>query len=382
MSSPGQNADSELLREQVLRTIRAAMIQQDQQIANTAVQTPSDTANNAPAQTLLQHTGTQRDADAYEKREKVRLKNRLAQQRFRDRKRKTKEETQQRFDTLGAQIEALEAENDLLRENQQLMSKLFIARSAVLEALTLKATTQWDIGTDALSTTQKETLLVMATLSFSESHKPTASAADTPTTQVHQPIDAATTLNSPLLDTQTKHRRSFEEWQTEIRQLMQKTVEDAFSPPAVTNLTVAVQRQLNAWTKMAQHRSSEFVTLLGSLLPPSGMSSTPRPTTCKSVVTSLPASVFEHLEQQLVAYHSVVVRSLNCKLIDWQKSALPLLLTSAGGWTQFMAFQGVATAQLHSLLNDIRTAVCDIGTCWFQVGKTLLLWVFFHATAS
>lgn len=362
-----------------------------------------------------------------ERKERIRTKNRLAQQRFRDRRKAKKEAAVRHYDDLCEELDRLQDENDLLRDREAIMAKLILIRSGIIQTLNSgrSASQQPTVGPRAAVTSTEGAGPINSTVPGVKEEPQTgveggvapvtiegsgpaaaqfgAGQAPGSSRGLH-PGGAATPMDVPMRDSQPwslgiaagipreeefrqEHILNLQQWLMEIRQLMEKAAALGFPPDVVENLEQGVKRQLESWSQIAERNPVNYGRMIGCLLPPRGLEVTgrghaPLGTVARATLLAVasgidPPMLYDLRKQQEV--FAATTSSASHTLTEWVRDVLPSLilcvdttvdspLSSLGTRHLLLA---MASARLQVVLNDIWSAVAGFGPRWSRVSGPL-----------
>jgi hypothetical protein len=368
---------------------------------------------------------------AVDKRERVRLKNRLAQQRFRERRRTIQRQAQDQFDAIAAEYDAVEMENDALREEEQALIKLCHVKCHFHRGMLQikhramdsknKITPRTEIGSedkeglkdrddkskDEAGVADEKT--IGSTIEKSEKSDAVAPQENPSSASVsHQPSSFISSISANPSDKDAVRDQLFEilqKWQLELGNLMENAASVGFSSEEIKKLEAATQRQLAEWQKLASENTTEYSKILYNLLAPVGMHSpnnsalqagTVGPETLTAIVSGITDDSIAELKQVKRSYDINVDLGYQA-LLKWKNELLPLLvlsnsaenslnigINSAGGGAsgsmnnssgvgcaQSLATRhlmvGTGIAHLHALEVKFHEAISLIGPAWSRV---------------
>lgn len=358
-----------------------------------------------------------------ERKERIRTKNRLAQQRFRDRRKAKKEAAVRHFDDLSEELDRLQDENDALRDSEAIMAKLILIRSGIIQTLNagraarqqptvgLRSSTTGTDGSGPSTSTDQEVkeepqagregvvasnlrdAAVLASTSVDARQGPGPSQGLDPGGSA-TPGDVAMRDAQPWslgiaagVSREEEFRQeqilNLQQWLMEIRQLMEKAAALGFPPDVVENLERGVKRQLEAWGQVAATNPVNYGRMIGCLLPPrdseivggrhSGLGTVAK-ATLLAVASGIDPPLLYELQKQQELF-AATTSTASHTLTEWVRDVLPSLIlcvgTSMDGPLSSLGTRhlllGMASGRLEVVLNDIWNAVAGFGPRWSRV---------------
>jgi hypothetical protein len=370
---------------------------------------------------------------AVDKRERVRLKNRLAQQRFRERRRALQRQAQDQFDAVAAEFDALEMENDALREEEQALIKLYHVKhhfwQGMMSIKHAATNTKDEVKPNIEAGTEDETQVKAdevdteddagvekqnnsgSTTEKGVESEPGARSLSHPRYVPPMRGSGSNALVSLQLDAhRTQLFANLQKWQLQLGELMENAASSGFGAEDIKILEAETTQQLAVWQQLATENSCEYAQLLQHLLAPVGMRSPNNhaleagavgPQTLTAVVSGITENGIAELQKVKNGYDSNVDLGYQA-LVRWKKDLLPLLTLSyaeqsgyassdrpnigggsGGGGTASAALMShsdlatrhvmaaTAIAHLHALETKLYEAIRLIGPAWSRVSGPL-----------
>ena len=359
-----------------------------------------------------------------ERKERIRTKNRLAQQRFRDRRKAKKEASLHHFDDICDELDRLQDENDLLRDHEAIMAKLILIRSGIIHTLNAGKKAHQQPTTGARASPAGTEGSAQATANLPEVKQEPETGAnvgigprpieeDSVPAGIHS-SGAEQSLGPPLpvqpIGTHSKQAilgkdgqtwasssdagpnprieefkqeqvLSLQQWLAEIRQLTEKAAALGFPSDVMQTLEQAVKRQLESWALLAERSPVKYARMIGCLLPPRDLEDGVSPgvgtvarQTLVAVASGIDTPALYDLKKQQEVF-AATARSASHALSDWMRDVLPSLILCVGNSVESPLnslatrhlLVGMAAARLEAVPNDIWTSVAGFGPSWNKV---------------